>query len=406
MHKTVAYIDFSIQGHRKHLMCSLIKATIREGAQAVCIINDPEPIKEWLLVHAPENLHQVIFVKYSRTSPKRLGVDKHLDDVYCALQYWRQYNAILKKAEKDQGIKIDAVVFDSIDEYLARWLPVFIQKMVFNYRWAGFYIHPRYLRKPEFARIRTQKVRINDVDYLFTSNKCIGLGVFDNGIVDALQFRLDKSVTLIPDISDISESVSACPYLSDIINNAGGRIIIGMIGISSYSGAVDMAKLAMQSDPEKYFYVFVGHYYESSYRHMSDTDRALIKKFRECPPANCFWKEGYLKDESEYNAVFKTFHILYMVYPEHFSSSNRLTKAAYFNKLVLASENYCVGENVVQYQLGEVAQPGNIQKQLEKLEILKDKITNHDLPVRQWQSYYDLNNDQVLQKRMKDLLGL
>jgi hypothetical protein len=102
----------------------------------------------------------------------------------------------------------------------------------------------------------------------------------------------------------------------------------------------------------------------------------------------------------------KTLDVIYMMYPEHYTSSNRLTKVAFFNKLVLASNKFCVGENVINNELGEVAEPGNIRQQAEKLAVIEEKI-KEEKPLKQGgKEYYLQNNEAMFQIRIKEMLGL
>ena len=114
----------------------------------------------------------------------------------------------------------------------------------------------------------------------------------------------------------------------------------------------------------------------------------------------------YLKDEQDYNAIFNTFDIVYMVYREHFTSSNRLTKAAVFNKLVLASNKHFVGENVTNYNLGEIAASENINEQLDKLELLRNKIIHQDFPTEQWKLYAEKNSEKLLTEKFAEIIKL
>lgn len=403
----IACIDFSNNGHRFHLMLSAVKTIIEAGKTAVCITDDTGKIKKQIEASCPAYCNKVIYHNYKPIPPSGSTWNKDLHDILIALSYWRQYQKVVQKIEKTTGIKIDLVLFNYIDVFLSCKMPILLQKLFFHYAWAGLYIHPRYMRTAKDAGVQTKKSGISDIDYLLTSDNCIGIGIFDNGIINALQFRLDKKVTLIPDISDVSTDYKSYPLVNEIKAKAKDRIIIGSIGMSFYSGTVDLIKLAMANSEKEYFFVFCGSFDEESYEYIpAEEDKELLKNFRKNPLNNCFWKEGYLADEKEYNAVFNSLDIIYMMYPEHYTSSNRLTKAAYFNKFVLASNQHCVGENVVKYQLGEVAVPGNIDQQAEKIALLVSKITEKQFPVAQWETYYALNNEQMMQKQLRSLLNI
>lgn len=403
----IACIDFSNDGHRLHLMRSVIKSVLETGNTAICITNETDSIKDWIQENHPEHCSNLICHDYTSTSFKKIRWSSRVNDVISALHYWRAYNNVLRSIEREHRLNIDIAVLHYIDVFLACLLPVFLQKMVFRYRWAGLYLHPRYLRIYKHLGIQHRKSTIRDIDHLLTSERCVGVGVFDNGIQKALAYRLNKEVTLIPDITDVSTDNQSYDLVIEIKKAAKDNIIIGSIGMSYYSGTVDLIKLAKAAEGKDFFFVFCGAFDEESYNHIpADADKELLCNFRKNPPANCLWIEGYLKDEFEYNAVFNSLDIIYMMYPEHYTSSNRLTKAAFFDKQVLAANQFCVGENVLRYELGETATPGNIPQQLEKLKILADKIRSGSASSGKRMAYFEMNNEESFQRQFNCLLNI
>jgi len=403
----IACIDFSGHGHRLHLMRSIIKTIVEAGHNAICIMDETYPVKKWLDENCIDVDKNIIYYDYKCIIPTELKWNKRFKDIQIALQYWKQYNTVLKKIEKENSLTVDIVVINYIDVFLSCLMPHFLQNLFFDYRWAGLYVHTRYMRMFEHLGVQHKKTKISDIDYLFKSEKCIGIGVFDNGINQALEFRLDKKVTLIPDITDVSTDNKVYPLANEIIKMANGRMVVGSIGMSYYTGTLDLIKLAILCRDSDYFFVFCGMFDEAIYQQIQTAeDKELLKKFRQNPSQNCIWKENYLTDEFEYNAVFKTLDVIYMMYPEHYTSSNRLTKVAFFNKLVLASNKFCVGENVINNELGEVAEPGNIRQQAEKLAVIEEKIKERKTPEARRKEYYLQNNEAVFQIRIKEMLGL
>lgn len=399
----VACIDYGNGGHRLHLMRMAVKSLLKLGCKVVCITNETSPIQDWIEQNAA-NKHNVVYYSHTLVKAKERK-NGHLNDCLVAAQYWKQYNSVLKKIEHKYQLCIDVVLINYIDIFLSRYFPISIQKKLFPYKWAGLYIHPRYMRMYASNELYNKKSNLRDIDYFFTSKRCLGVGIFDNGIVPHLSSRIGKPATLMPDISDISTNNKNYPVVDDIKKAAKGRTIIGSIGMSYYSGVIDLIKLVNTSAKEKYFFVFVGQFDEGCYAYIpNEEDRILLRNFRNTTGDNFIWKEDYLENEQEYNAVFNTLDIIFMMYPEHYTSSNRLTKAAFFKKLVLASNVHCVGENVVKYKLGEVATPGNIAEQLGKLEILNQQIATKNFPIKQWETYYELNSNQVFQAQLKKLL--
>lgn len=403
----IACIDFSNSGHRMHLMCSVLKSIVSTGNTAICITNDTESIMQWMQNNYTGENNKIYYYTYQYVPPTEIHWNQKIHDIYIAWQYWKQYDLLLKKIEKKYQLKIDAVLFNYIDVFLSCLFPKLLQKIVFNYRWFGLYIHTRYMRKFRHLGVQHKKSAITDIDYILKSDRCLGVGIFDAGIQSDLEYRLDKKVTLMPDVTDVSTNTTNYELTNEIKQKAADRIIIGCIGISYYTGVIDLIKLANACTGKNYFFVFCGQFDEGSYKHIPKIDdRTLLSQFRNNPPENCLWREGYLQDEFEYNAVFNSLDIIYMMYPEHYTSSNRLTKAAYFGKPVLAANQHCVGENVQKFKLGEVAAPGDIVEQLEKLNKLAVLLKSEKLPLSSWKDYYLLNNDESFHKQLKSLIGI
>ena len=138
-----------------------------------------------------------------------------------------------------------------------------------------------------------------------------------------------------------------------------------------------MIRLANTLNPNEYFFAFMGKKYIT---HYSEAELKEMNSFFESEPEHCFLDFHPLQEGEEYNSVLNSFDIIYLVYENFTSSSNRLTKAAIFGKYVLAQNNHCVGEDVIKYNLGEVA-PYNDHEKLElaikKLEtVIKSNTRN------------------------------
>ena len=64
--------------------------------------------------------------------------------------------------------------------------------------------------------------------------------------------------------------------------------------------------------------------------------------------------------EQQFNAVVQICDVLYAAYENFQTSSNLLTKAALFEKPIIASDDYCIGERVRNYQLGYTVKESDV----------------------------------------------
>ncbi len=407
--KTIACIESSNYGHRLQLMQETIKGILLAGNNAVCITDNTQPIQAFIQDTLPEYYGKVTYYNYQYLPYKAISWSTKLNDLLYSIHNWKQYQQVLKTVENKIKLKIDLVILHNIDIFLCTLMPIALQQVFFRYQWMAMYIHPRYLRMYKSIGVQEKRARISDIDYLFLSKKCKGVAVFDNGVQQGLQYRIQKKVSLLPDFSYVNLPKNNITWIDEIITQANGRTIVGTIGMNFYGGFVDMVKLVMycqEKHPEFYF-VCCGQFEENIYAEITNkTDAALVRNFRQHPSDNCYWKEGYLADEPTYNAVFNTFDIIYMMYPHHYSSSNRLTKVAYFRKVVLATNQHCVGENVQQYGFGKVASPHNIEEQAQQLVLLAQQLQEKHHSYDRYEEYYTNNSTQAFQAAIRIMLNV
>jgi hypothetical protein len=110
-----------------------------------------------------------------------------------------------------------------------------------------------------------------------------------------------------------------------------------------------LMQVARQASQENWYFVFAG---EPALDSFSPEEQRALSEFVASAPSNCYFHLQRLPDEPQFNAVVNACDILFAVYQRFMSSSNLLTKAALFEKPVLVSDAYCMGERVKKYGLG------------------------------------------------------
>jgi hypothetical protein len=179
--------------------------------------------------------------------------------------------------------------------------------------------------------------------------------------------------------------------------------VVGLPGIlDKLKGLIHFIRMIKLVSPEDYFFVLAGPLNISAYDQSIQDE---INLFIQSTPENCFIYLNYIEEGAKFNAVFDTLDILYLVYDNFASSSNRLTKAANFNKKVLAQNRYCIGEDVAKYQLGITVQEGDVQGYAVALESLKSEINEGKFPKDLYQAYKELHSVEILKARFKEVIG-
>jgi hypothetical protein len=399
--KTIALIDPFTEGHHLAFMRLFAKTLLDLNYQVIILYPQPNKVKEWLLINCPNQISNCYFVDYQvvKTNKKKYwGIFAEAHQIF---KLWQQLGLLLKKKEKELKIKIDFAFFAWLDSYLANFLHPYIVNIFFPFLWSGLYFHPRHLRI-NYDKLKL-KPSFSDIDIILSSKKCRNITVHDEGIIKNFNQRLNKPVILFPEIADNTPPDENYAPAIEIKTRAKGRIVVGLPGIlDKLKGLIHFIRMIKLVSPEDYFFVLAGPLNISAYDQSIQDE---INLFIQSTPENCFIYLNYIEEGAKFNAVFDTLDILYLVYDNFASSSNRLTKAANFNKKVLAQNRYCIGEDVAKYQLGITVQEGDVQGYAVALESLKSEINEGKFPKDLYQAYKELHSVEILKARFKEVIG-
>lgn len=401
--KTVCLVEVSNGGHREAFMQLFVKALAETGNAVICVMPDFSEVKSWVENNYPEFKSKIHYfsIHYphdNTTKFSRLGVLKR------AVAVWKFYKKEIQNIEKLSDSKIDLVFWNCLDGYVFNYFPSFISDLIFPYKWSGLYFHPNHLRiNPELLNKSTRKF---DIDNCLQADHCVAVTVHDEGVLTGFQNRIHKKVILFPEIADATAPVKTHALATLIKEKAKDRIIVGIIGLEPYKGALTLMRLVKIADPSKFFFAFTGYFLDSFLKNLTAEEKNEYLFFQNNLPENCIWATGGFKEGADYNSVFCSFDIINIVYKNFYSSSNRLTKAAIFHKLVLGNNYGCVGDDIPKYNLGETADENNIEEQYQKLEILRNQILAKDFPYEQWKIYAEKHSTERLKEKFEELLNL
>src|SRR5690606_17180288 len=115
-------------------------------------------------------------------------------------------------------------------------------------------------------------------------------------------------------------------------------------------GVATMARLAVEHPELDATFLFAG---EVEWRAFSAEELGWIKRARELRGRVVFHGRR-IPDEASYNALVRACSVLWAVYPNSPHSSNTLTKAAVFERPVLAADGHLMARRIREYRLGEV----------------------------------------------------
>ena len=159
-----------------------------------------------------------------------------------------------------------------------------------------------------------------------------------------------KHFANLPDIADASLPDDPPPAVQTIVGRAAGRKVVFMGGsIDGRKNINQWYKLIRQADPQRFFFAQIG---EIHYGTCTQEEQNILHELSSVPPENFFMIDKYLTDERDFNACIAASDVIFAVYKNFRISSNMLGKAAAFEKPILVSDLYLMGENVRHYGLG------------------------------------------------------
>lgn len=181
-----------------------------------------------------------------------------------------------------------------------------------------------------------------------------GMCFLDENICRSYQEYIPgKSFEYLPDITDASLPEQLSDFARDARQRASGRKIVFMGG--SIGGQKNLARwyeLVAIADPARWYFVQVGEVHRAT---LTEEDIAALNWAMSNPPENLLVRAEYLPDERSFNDIIRTADVIYAVYRDFRISSNMLGKAAAFEKPILVSEKYLMGERVNAYGIGKTA---------------------------------------------------
>lgn len=178
----------------------------------------------------------------------------------------------------------------------------------------------------------------------------------------ALQFEY------LPDVTDVSLPASPSVLTLEIRHRAAGRSIVFLGG--SIGGQKNLARwfeVIAHADPARWFFVQVGEIHRST---LTAEDLVALERAQVSKQENLLLHEGYLPDERTFNEVIATSDLIFAVYRDFRISSNMLGKAAHFNKPILVSDRYLIGERVRKYGIGITVDEKNAKSILAGMEAI------------------------------------
>ena len=366
--QTIALIDPFWTGHHSTYIKLFTKAVLSLDCSVIVFCPEPREVMAWVAVNCQNDQERFNVFELHEPVPSHFPYEP-VQTALNGFNMWRSAAQAIKRARRETGVRPDLVFFTWLDSYLGFCKNRHIIDLLFPYQWTGLYFQPWYLRN--YRQLSDIQGPPREYDVELIARGCRGVGILDEGVANLLCARVaPKPVVVFPDVADSSPPDRDYPLMHDIIRKAKGRRIISIIGgLARRKGMFTLLEAASQMQSDDCFFLFAG------VPSLTTEEETTLKKIVSDSPENCYFHFGFIPGEPQFNALVEFSAILYAAYEGFPFSSNLLTKAALFEKPVIVSNGYCMGERVTALQIGESIHEGNVA---ECIAAIRRLLTAHD----------------------------
>ncbi|MBW4582601.1 MAG: glycosyltransferase family 1 protein [Tildeniella nuda ZEHNDER 1965/U140] len=405
MRKVIALVDIFWDGHHETYFKSITRLALELGCQVIAFCPDPKNLQDWISSQLQDYIQNISVFEIHRPTVKKaiypkLPGARQLHGAVDVLEHWKDMARSIQFAASKLGKYPDLVFCLWIDSYLSSYLNCQTIDRIFPYKWSGLYFQPRHLRqKQRFSFMGRHLLQRHS---LLHSAYCQSIALLDEGVAEALQASLgNKPVITFPDFADESPPDLSFELVQTIQEKAKGRKIIGLLGaLGRYKGFLTMLRMSRETVEENFFFVFAGKLYRQEY---SIDEQTEINCVIESNPDNCLFHLERIPGEPQFNAIISTCDALFALY-DYPHSSNILTKAAIFEKPIITSNQFCIGERARRYQLGVTATPNHLSEALVALRTLGKWLNQECIIKPNFEEYRHIHSIAQLRQQLKVIL--
>ncbi len=386
------------EGHFETQMQLFLSLILPQGFRVMVLCAGPEVVRAWVMKEFPDD-QESFFADYYY-----LGDEDGLRTIKTG-RAWDHLARAVERAEVRSGWRADLVFITFVDAFINYSFRSRGPGRRFQYPWVGLYFLPGFFRH----RGGLLKRLIQRIDYSLVNHmkNCRGLGILDEGVQTPMQAVLSrKKLVVFPDVTDERLPDVPLKNLDRIREEAGDRPIFGLIGVlHKRKGLISFLRGMAAMAPEKAYFLVVGHLPMGDYTEEEEREiQGLLVTLNSGRGRGIL---GYMEDPTVFNAYIALCDVLFLAYEGFYHSSGILTKAAVFEKPVIASKGYCMGERVEKFRMGLTVSEGHEDEILQAMTTLSEmSIRRRMTDEAQFSRYRESHNRGRLEEALNELLTM
>ncbi len=347
--KSIAIVELIQGGHHDSYVHLYSRLFLEAGCKVTAFFPEPGGIQHWVRKFCGEFSSEFGAAQIRRPADAMVNI-RLVSPLLATMRRWEIISQTLSRHADEKGIEFDFVFFNFLDNLL---LPFPLSKIAlahFPWEWGGIFLQPAHLYrwKPSQKPVR----RRMDLFDVFRTPRCRLVGSLEEDIIDDLGLRISQDrLRVFPDVIDTMLPRKESVLARSIKERAQGRKVIAYFGkFRREKSPVSFMDLALSEGMDQFCFLLFGAIAEEKF---TPGELSRIRSFITSPPAHCFVHlEAREQNEEQYNELIKLCDIVFAVYRDYPHSSNTITKAAYFRKLLVVSKGYCIAERVKKYRMG------------------------------------------------------
>jgi len=298
---------------------------------------------------------------------ENLGVPKSgfFKKFFSVVYNWRNLNSIINKFSIQHEIKPILVFIGYLDSsFLFTGITSKIVDAIFKHPWSGVYLGPTEFRATVLKRGKSIVERLFPAHKIFLSKNLRAVFVSDEAVIKPMSAYANSPVLFLPELMKQTLPQSESELTRKIKKKAGQRKVVSLLGVIAKRKGVELfVKTANSLLSENMFFLVAGKINQDK-----DTD-FVIEKLSELQ-ANSYTYLQTIEEDKYFNELIQLSDIVFLGYRAFYHGSGILTKAAYFNRPVIATKGHCIGERVEKYNLGITIEEDNHNQYIAALKLL------------------------------------